>query len=197
MAHDVLAGDMAATEDYAERGIALYDPEHHAALASSYGGHDAGVCAWIFNARAAVLAGRTQTAVRAVDESISLARGLAHPFPLALALAFAIFVHQARRDPLAGRQSALESAAISREHSFVVLHGWASVIEGWALAELGDFDGGISLMREGAARVRTTGSSLSLPMLLGVLTDAQLKSGRVAEARTTLAEALALGGTDR
>ena len=186
------AGDMAATEDYAERGIALYDAERHAALAASYGGHDAGVCARNFKARAAVLGGRTETAVRAIDESIAHARELAHPFSLALALAFAAFVHQARRDPHAARHRALESAAISREHSFVLMHGWASVIEGWALAELGDPDGGIPLMREGAARARTNGSSLFLPVLLGVLTEAQLKCGRVSEARTSLAEALAL-----
>ena len=186
------AGDMAATEDYAERGIALYDAERHAALAATYGGHDAGVCARMFKARAAVLGGRTETAVRAIDESIAHARELAHPFSLALALAFAAFVHQARRDPHAARQRALESAAISREHSFVLMHGWASVIEGWALAELGEPDGGIPLMREGVARARTNGSSLFLPVLLGVLTEAQLKCGRVSEARTSLAEALAL-----
>jgi predicted ATPase len=101
-------------------------------------------------------------------------------------------VHQARRDPHAARQRALESAAISREHSFVLMHGWVSVIEGWALAELDDPDAGIPLMREGVARARTNGSSLFLPVLLGVLTEAQLKCGRVSEARTSLAEALAL-----
>jgi len=93
---------------------------------------------------------------------------------------------------MAARQRALESAAISREHSFVLMHGWASVFEGWALAELGDPDSGIPVMREGLARARTNGSSLFLPVLFGVLTEAQLKCGRVSEARTTLAEALAL-----
>ena len=187
-----LAGDMAATEDYAERGIALYDPDRHAVLAATYGAHDAGGCARNFKARAAVLAGRTATAVRAIDESIAHARELAHPFSLALALAFAAFVHQARRDPLAARQRALESGAISREHSFVLMHGWASVFEGWALAELGDPDAGIPLMREGATRARTNGAGLFLPVLLGVLTEAQLKAGRAAESRATLAEALSL-----
>ena len=47
-------------------------------------------------------------------------------------------------------------------------------------------------MREGVARARTNGSSLFLPVLLGVLTEVQLKCGRVSDARTTLAEALAL-----
>jgi predicted ATPase len=42
------------------------------------------------------------------------------------------------------------------------------------------------------ARARTNGSSLWMPVLLGVITEAQLKCGRVSDARTTLAEALAL-----
>jgi predicted ATPase len=146
----------------------------------------------MFKARAAVLAGRTETAVRAIDESIAHARELGHPFSLAIALVFAAFVHQARRDPHAARQRALESAAIAREHSFVLTHGWANVIEGWALAELDDPEGGIPLMREGVARVRTNGSRLWLPVLLGVLTEVQLRCGRVSDARTSLAEALAL-----
>jgi hypothetical protein len=142
-------------------------------------------------ARAAVLAGRTETAVRAIDESDRTRAELAHRFSLALAPAFAASC--TRRVAISPRaERALESGAISREHSFVLMHGWASVFEGWALAELGDPDAGIPLMREGAARARTNGAGLFLPVLLGVLTEAQLKAGRAAESRATLAEALSL-----
>jgi tripartite-type tricarboxylate transporter receptor subunit TctC len=32
---------------------------------------------------------------------------------------------------------ARDRGGFEREHSFVLMHGWANVIEGWALAELG------------------------------------------------------------
>jgi DNA-binding winged helix-turn-helix (wHTH) protein/tetratricopeptide (TPR) repeat protein len=184
------AGDMAATEDYARKGIALYDGSRHAAHASTYGAHDACVCAWNFAARAAVLTGRAETAVRSSDEAIAHARELGHPFTLALALVFAAFVHQARRDVDGAFRRAVEAGAISREHGFVLMHGWADVIEGWAAAERGEGERGIALMRAGIDRSGSKGSSLFLPQMLGVLGQTELTCERVGEARATLQRAL-------
>jgi DNA-binding winged helix-turn-helix (wHTH) protein/predicted ATPase len=184
-------GEIAATEDFAARGIAVYDTERHAPLAAKYGAHDACVCAKNFVARAAVLAGRTAFAARMSDQAIAHARDLGHPFSIALALIFAAFMHQARRDLEGARARAREAGEISREHSFVLMHGWASVIEGWVTAENGDSEHGIACMREGIARSSTNGASLFLPQLRGVLAEAQLKSGALGDARETLAEARA------
>jgi DNA-binding winged helix-turn-helix (wHTH) protein/predicted ATPase len=184
-------GEIAATEDFAARGIAVYEPERHASMAAKYGAHDACVCAKNFVARAAVLAGRTAFAARMSDEAIAHARELAHPFSIALALIFAAFMHQARRDLQGARQRAREAGEISREHSFVLMHGWASVIEGWAMAESGEREPGIACMREGIARSATNGASLFLPQLRGALAEAQLRAGALGDARETLAEARA------
>jgi hypothetical protein len=186
-----LLGDMAATEDYTARGIAVYDCERHAALALRYGAHDPGVCARMFRARASVLAGRTQTSMRLSQEAVALAHELAQPFTLSLALAFAAFVNLARRDVGNARRYALLASEIAREHSFNLVHGWASVIEGWAAAAEGNDEAGIRLMREGVARTRANGSHLNLPLLLGVLAEAELKCGLLSESRRSLADARA------
>jgi DNA-binding winged helix-turn-helix (wHTH) protein/predicted ATPase len=182
-------GEIAATEDFAAKGIAIYDAERHAPLAAKYGAHDACVCAKNFVARAAVLAGRTAFAARMSDEAIAHARELGHPFSIAPALIFAAFMHQARRDVEGARTRAREAGEISREHSFVLMHGWAAVIEGWVMSESGDRERGIASMREGIARSSSNGASLFLPQLRGVLAEAQLKAGALRDSRETLAEA--------
>ena len=186
------AGDMAATDSHATQGLALYDRERHSALAITYGGHDTRVCAQYFMANAAVLAGRPETAKRTSDEAIAYARDLEHPFTLALALVFGSLVHQWRRDVLSTRERAVEAASLAREHSFPLVLGWASIMEGWAIAEAGEGARGVAMMRKGLGYARSNGSGLLLPSLLCVLAETELKCGRLAESRDTLAEALSL-----
>ena len=186
------AGDMAATDSHATQGLALYDRERHSALAITYGGHDTRVCAQYFMANAAVLAGRPETAKRTSDEAIAYARDLEHPFTLALALVFGSLVHQWRRDVLSTRERAVEAAGIAREHGFPLVLGWASIMEGWAIAEAGEGARGVAMMRKGLGYARSNGSGLLLPSLLCVLAETELKCGRLAESRDTLAEALSL-----
>ena len=120
-----------------------------------------------------------------------MAHDLAQPFTLSLALAFSAFVNLALRDVGNARRYALLASEIAREHSFNLVHGWASVIEGWAAAAEGNDEAGIRLMREGVARTRANGSHLNLPLLLGVLAEAELKCGRLSESRRSLADARA------
>jgi DNA-binding winged helix-turn-helix (wHTH) protein/predicted ATPase len=184
-------GDMAATAEHARHGIALYDSHQHAGMESAYGSHDPGVCAHNFAARAAVLGGDPRTAVQASERGIAQARELGHPFSLALALVFAAFTRQAMRDVAAARECALAANVISREHGFVLMHGWAGIVEGWAAVETGEVERGITLMREGIARAGSKGSSLFLAQMLGMLGEAELKGARLNDARNSLDAAFA------
>lgn len=184
-------GDLAATAEHARRGSALYDSHQHAGMTSAYGSHDPGVCAQNFTARAAVLIGDTRLAVQASERGIAHARELGHPFSLALALVFAAFTRQAMRDVDGARERALAANTISREHGFVLMHGWAGIVEGWVAVEGGDMARGITLMRAGIARAGSKGSSLFLAMMLGMLAEAELKGGRLSEARSSLDAAFA------
>jgi DNA-binding winged helix-turn-helix (wHTH) protein/predicted ATPase len=186
------AGDLEGTESHARQGAALYDPERHGTLAAVYGGHDPGVCARLFGARVAALAGRTETAGRVSDEAIAMARELAHPFTLVQSLVFAAATHQARRDAATARERAAAAAAYAREHSFSLMLAWASAFEGWATVELGDRERGLRLIREGTAAARSTGSMVWQPMLVGLLAETQLKCGLRQEAWQSLDDAFAL-----
>jgi DNA-binding winged helix-turn-helix (wHTH) protein/predicted ATPase len=186
------AGDLEATQAHAREATAIYDRDRHSAMAATYGSHDAGVCALIFSARAEVLAGRAETAARTIDEALALARELAHPFSLALALVFAAAVHQVRRDAAASRAHAVEAGSIAREQSFRLLQAWADSFDGWALARSGVTEAGLAAMRAAVEDARRIGSGLFLPLMYSLLAETELACGLPQEALRSVDEAFAV-----
>jgi hypothetical protein len=82
---ELCRGEPAVAYDHAARGIALYDPDSHAGLASLYGNHDAGTCCRTIGAWALGLLGFPERAVALNRDAIALAQRLGHPFNLAVA----------------------------------------------------------------------------------------------------------------
>ena len=64
---------------HAEKGLAIYAPERHAAQRFVYGGHDPGVCGKYHLAMARWLAGAPDSALRELNEGFRLAEQIAHP----------------------------------------------------------------------------------------------------------------------
>jgi len=98
------------------------------------------------------------------------------------------------RDTVAARERASEGAAIARDHSFALMLAWASTYEGRALADLGEAERGLSMMREGVAAGRATGSSLFESFQLALFAEAQLRKRLYDESAETLDEAFAVSG---
>jgi DNA-binding winged helix-turn-helix (wHTH) protein/tetratricopeptide (TPR) repeat protein len=186
------SGDLSTVQAHTCSGMELYEAERDGALATTYGNHDAAACAGFFSAWADALAGRTETAARRLDTAIAHARDLEHPFTLAVTLVSAAGVLDVSRDPGAARERASEAAAIAREHSFNLMRAWASTYEGRALFDLGEWDRGLSMMRDGVAAGRATGSSLFQSFQLALLAEAQLRNGLYDESAQSLDEAFAL-----
>jgi len=186
------SGDLRMVHAHARAGMELYEAERDAALAVTYGNHDPAACARCFMARADALAGRTATAARGFDAAIAHARGLDHPFSLAITLLAAAEAFNVSRDSARARERASEGGAIAREHSFDLLRAWASTNEGRALFDLGAADRGLAMMGEGIAAARATGSKLHLPFQLVLLAEAQLRSRLLDQSRQSLDEAFAL-----
>jgi len=186
------SGDLRMVHAHARAGMELYETERDAALAMTYGNHDACGCAGVFTARAHALAGRTATATRAADVAIAHERDLNHPFSLAVILLSAAELFNVIRDSARARQLAAEGGAIAREHGFGLLRAWASTHEGRALFDLGDVDHGLEMMRHGVAAVRATGSLLHQPFQLALLAEALLRDGLFDDSVESLKEAFAL-----
>ncbi|MGC8050134.1 hypothetical protein, partial [Salmonella enterica] len=72
-----------------------------------------------------------------------------HPFSLAFALVFGAYLCQHLRDIEGTRDHANRAMIIATEHNFLHWKQQAAILRGWALAQLGEADEGISQMRFG------------------------------------------------
>lgn len=185
-------GELQSAMEHTSEGLQLYDARLHAASASTYGDHDAGVCCLNFRARVLTLLGRTVEAIKTAEAAIHQARDLAQPFSCALAYVFASSVHQMRRDPVAAKKNAAAALALAQDQNFRLMHAWAKVYQGWANAYLGQNGDGLRQVAEGIDAVRQMGTNQSLSHLLGMKADVCLLSMHFEEGLEAIDEALAI-----
>src|SRR5258706_15466951 len=81
--------------------------------------------------------------------------------------------------------------AYSRDYGLAQFVGWAVFWQGWAMAEGGEWDGGIGQMRGGIESHRRIGSRVAMPHLEGILADVIRRQGDVTEALRLMDDALA------
>ena len=185
-------GELDAAYEHAARGIALYDPARHAALASVYGNHDAGTCCRMVGAWTLGLLGFPDSAVALSREAIALAERLGHPFNLALAHLSAAYPRLLLRDATEVRKHVEAALALAREHGFPLTSGWATAVRGWAIAAAGAGADGIAEIRDGLATARATGTQSHESYMLALLAEACLMTERVEEGLSVIADALAI-----
>jgi predicted ATPase len=183
-------GHLARAHEHAERGIALYTPQHrsHAFLY----GQDPGVTFRAYAARALWPLGYPTQAFNRTHEAMSLAYEVAHPFSLALGLIWMAELYQFRREGHTTQERAEAAIAFSTEQGFPLWAAWGTILRGWALAEQGRVAEGVAQIRHGLATFATTGAEIYRPYYLALLAEVYGKGGQTEEGVSAVAEALAL-----
>ncbi len=182
-------GEIAQSQAHLERAVARYNPQKHHSHAFLYG-VDPGVYSLSFSAHALWLLGYPDQALKRMQEAITLARSLSHPFSLAFALNMGSRIHQYRRELPAVQELTEALIALANEQGFQVFQADATVMRGWVMAEQEQVAEGIAQMRQGLAALRTTGIELNRTYFLTLLIEACGKAGQIEEGVITLAEAL-------
>ncbi|HEY7495904.1 MAG TPA: AAA family ATPase [Candidatus Tectomicrobia bacterium] len=196
VAHRVLGqtlaflGEFATAQGHLERGLTLYDPEQHGAFTALYG-QDQGVICRSWAALTLWSLGYPEQALRHSREALTLARELAHPFSLAVAMCFAGKLCQLRRDVQAAQERAVAEIALCTEQGFAHYLARGTILQGWTMAEHGQETAGLAQMRQGLAAYQATGSAVFRPYYLAFLAEAHGKVGQAGEGLTLLDEALA------
>ena len=124
-------------------------------------------------------------------EALALARNLSHHHSLALALVFAAWLHQFRREPQAARGHAEAAIAICAEQGFPLFMSMGAILRGWALAQEGHYDEASAQMRQGLADLRATGAGLWQPTFLSLIAEADGRIGQAERGLEALGEAMA------
>jgi len=173
--------------------LARHDPQRYQ-LHISITGADLGVRCHTWSAFALWLLGFADQAAARTELALARAVVVKHPFSQAFASSLTAWQHHFRREPAAVHTHADAALALSAEHS---LGQWVPVgrmLKGWALAEDGQVDDGIEMMRGGLELFRTTGAELNRPHFLSLLAEGYARAGRTAEALATLDDALVIAG---
>lgn len=191
-------GEYAQAEFHSAKGISLYQRSRDHGLTYIYSGHDPGVCCRGFSALIQCLDGRPDQSLALCREALELAQQVEHPLTTALAQWAYSFAHILRREPEPARQWAEREIAVSEEYLLPLLRSQGTFQLGWALAELGDLDGGIERMKSGLAATTATGAEMGSPYFTALLGEALGKAGKpdagLAEIERALSAAKLHGG---
>lgn len=184
-------GELENARSFLEVVCNQYNPEEHSSLAFHYA-LDLGVLSLSFLSLILALEGDLVRAMERCDQALSLARQLSHPASLAFALDFAAELHQLRGDAAEVQVSAGSAITLATEKGLAYWISYGNILYGWALTEQEQGDDGIEQMRQGIIAYRATGAELYLTYFLGILAEALIRAGKIAEAIEVLAEALEL-----
>ncbi|MBI3303485.1 MAG: hypothetical protein HYZ72_15585 [Deltaproteobacteria bacterium] len=187
----VVLGEFAPAQEHLEQGIALYDPQkHHPHISGDV--NDPAVLCLPYAALVLWLLGYPDQALKRSREALTLAQELSHPYSLARALGLAAWFHQLRREWQLTQERAEAAIAVSSEQGFPYWLKWGTFLQGWALAEQGQAEEGITQIRQGMAGWRAIGGEVFRPYYLGLLARAYEQVGQAEEGLMALAEALEL-----
>jgi predicted ATPase len=102
-----------------------------------------------------------------------------------------LLLHRYRRDAQTVQGRADELIQYSDAHGFSAHRAKGTVFLGWALAELGESDRGIELMKQGIDALKAMATGEDFPILWEMLAGAWVKAGQPGPALEVLAEAFA------
>jgi class 3 adenylate cyclase/predicted ATPase len=182
-------GDLASADEHFERLFAAYHPEMHEGEAMRAGLDPAVVCLGI-HAWTQWLRGFPERSVTSARAAASLAAKLRHPLSTVMRAMQSTVLSQMRRDA-ESREQIEAVIGLSREEGFELWSAGAAIVHGWALAESGDTEGGITEIRGGLDEWEATGMRLYTPYYLALLSAAYERAGRRGEALAAIEEAAA------
>jgi class 3 adenylate cyclase/predicted ATPase len=181
-------GELPDSRTHLERAIALDDPHRRHLSPTS----EPGVSCRSIAAVTLLLLGYPDQALKRIQESLTLAQDLSHPFSLSFALNGAAWVYQLCGEVAATQEHAEALIKLSREHGFMLREAAGVTFRGWALAKQGRTEEEIAQIRQGLAADQATGAGLWRPGYLPLLADACKDSRQPEQGLTALTEAFDL-----
>jgi class 3 adenylate cyclase/predicted ATPase len=183
-------GKFLSAKEHLDKATALYNPEGNLPLMFQYAGADARVRRLSYQAMVLWQLGYPDQAIKRGNDAVGLAQRLSHPFSLAFALFSFGLVWEFRRETRAALEHAESMIALCTEHGFTDQLAFATALRGWAMAEEGRLEEGLSQISKGLAGSRAREVELWRPHFLCTLADVCRKTGRLDDGLSALTEAL-------
>jgi predicted ATPase/class 3 adenylate cyclase len=194
LAHEALGftlfaqGNFAAAHAELERSISLCE-DSKAAAYLDLSAQDPRVHVRAYDSMALWLLGYPDQALRICAEARRHADASQYPFSEAIARTISLRVHQLRGEAAIVASEANAAIALCEQYEFVHYLAMALILRGWARAQQGEFEKGITEIQDGLERERATGALLFECYSLGLLADAYIKNKRYGQALDFLEQA--------
>lgn len=184
-------GQIAAAQKEFEEAVGYHDPAQYRLYLELYK-LEPGIYGRSESVRTLWLLGYPDQARQRAEETVTLARTIPIPHSLAFSLWFAASVFQQLHETKNARQMAVECLGVCSEHGVASERAWATCLHGWAVAEMGQVEEGISQIRAGLDAQLSTGIEVDRTRLLALLAEALLHVGKPEEGLKTIDDGLAM-----
>ena len=185
----LIAGEFREAAETLARGATLADTGLQGEFAI-YGEHPSMVCR-AYGGQVKILMGFPESGMRLIKAAVAHARHQDNAHSLAWALGVAAHVSQSQHESAATARFASEAIETAREHRMPQWLALGERCKGWAIHQLGDFEGGLNLLRQGVRRWYETGAALHTTHAEICLAESYLLQGDAAAARSHLSAARA------
>ena len=181
-------GEIAGGRAHLDRAIAFYDPAEHRHLATRFG-QDVGASTLAWRSLALLLLGYPQEALADAVRALKTARESRHSGTLIYVLNFSVFPHVYCGDFVAANALIDEFNILKDQIGSVFWGGWGTVQRGCVLALTGEVTEAVENIASGIAEMRSTGTTLWMPLFLSYLAKAKAEIGQFDDASTIIDEA--------
>jgi predicted ATPase len=181
-------GALPAARQHLTEAIAHHTTDQHHLMVFRIG-QDPGVACRICTAFILWLLGYPNQALARLQEALTLAHTLRHPFSLAYARCWAAIIYQWCQDAPAVHEQADAAVALATVQDFPLWAAQGMCLRGWALAMQGQDEEGMAQVCQGIAAWRAAGAVLHLPYLCTLLADVSAHLGHPEDGLQALVEA--------
>jgi predicted ATPase len=181
-------GDFVAARTNLAKANAIYDPAEHAAQKFSQG-TDPAVIGLSMLGWTEWFLGHSEKAEANISAALDHAENLKHPFSLAYAQCIAASVYQCLRNAPRTLELSQAANATANENNYPYWSGWATMMQGWASANLGGVEQGIKQLRQGLEIYEATGARQIKPYALVLLADLYCQTGDLKAGLKSVSEA--------
>jgi predicted ATPase len=114
-------------------------------------------------------------------EALDQSQELSHPLTTGFAYALVAVFRYLRREPMVAQEIAQAGIEFCSEHAVPVYPAFATLVRGWALAELDRPEDGVADMHHGFDEWRATGTGLMLPIFYAMLAEGYARWNKIEE----------------
>ena len=185
----VIMGRCREALTHLEQASSLYERHHD----HSYGAFmdlDCKVMCECFAGKGLWVLGHPDQASARTSAALALARDLGHPQTLVVAGICAAQLHQLMGEVSLVHERAEVVVELANEYGLELWLAYATIVLGWAQAEMGNLEAGIVTMQRAIAGYEASGAKLWSSYYLQLLADQLGKAGRAEEALATITKAL-------